>query len=158
MSTERDLVWLPKELAARIKELEGLEALETEIKKYVAETYSSLKIDVESMDEEIVQYRAYMIKARDAFKKAKDEELDAFYGLWEKYDTDLGKVRQYVASAKKELQPLLDELKEVKKAVEGVETWGLERLTKAVKGAADLYGQEKEMFMFLVNNWRKPKD
>lgn len=152
---ERDLVWLPKSLAGKIKEVQDVRAIEAEILKYVEQTKNSLKLDTESMDEEIIQYRAYMIKARNSFEQAKNEELEAFYAIWEKYDQDISKIRVQVTKAKEELKPLLEELKTVKKEIQTVETWGFERLGEAIQKLSSLYGENKEMFMFLVKNYKK---
>lgn len=152
---KKDLVWLPISLANKIKEVNDIKAIEKEILKYAEETKNSLKLDTENMDEEIIQYRAYMIKARNAFEKAKNEELDAFYAIWEKYDEDCSKIRIQVDKAKKELTPLLEELKAVKKEISTIETWGFERLGEAIQKLSSLYGENKEMFMFLVNNYKK---
>lgn len=44
-----------------------------------------------------------MIKARNSFEQAKNEELDAFYAIWDKYEEDCNKIRGQVEKAKKEL-------------------------------------------------------
>jgi len=152
---KKDLVWLPESLVKKVKEVQDVKAIEAEILKYVEQTKNSLKLDTEAMDEQIVVYRAYMIKARNAFEQAKNEELDAFYAIWEKYDTDCSKIRTQVEKAKNELKPLLDELKEVRKEIQSVETWGFERLGEAIQKLSSLYGENREMFMFLVKNYKK---
>lgn len=68
MRGEKELVWLPKELAAKIKDIEGVEGLRKEILSYVDETKRDLRNDIEMMDEDILLYKAYMIQARDKFK------------------------------------------------------------------------------------------
>lgn len=152
---ERDLVWLPKSLANKIKEVEDIKTIEKEILNYVCEIKNSLKLNTESMDEEIIQYRAYMIKARDAFKKAKDEELDAFYSLWETYDKDISKIKTQVNKAKEGLNPLLSELQTIKKEISTIDTWGFDKISESIQKVSSLYGENKEMFMFLVNNYKK---
>lgn len=153
-----DLVWLPLSLCKKVKAATDAKAIEREIVKYVEETKENMRIDIESMDEDIVQYRAYMIKARDAFKKAKDEELAAFYGLWEEYDKDLGKVRQYVTKAKEELKPFLEELQKVKSEINKIDTWGIEKLGDAISKLSSLHGQSKEMVEFLLKNYKKEEN
>lgn len=53
---QEELVWLPKSLVSKIKEVKDIKAIEREILKYVEETKNSLRLDTEAMDEDIIQY------------------------------------------------------------------------------------------------------
>lgn len=154
MEKEKDLVWLPISLAAKVKEADDVKAIEREILSYVESTKNSLQLDIESMDDSIIQYRACMIKAREAFKKAKDEELDAFTSLWETYDKDIKSVHSYVKEAKEVLKPLVLELQSTREEFSKIKTWEFEKLGEAIQKLATLYGTEKEMFTFLVQNFK----
>src|SRR5688572_20798439 len=90
---EKEIVWLPKSLAEKVKQITDGKLLELEILKYAEESKSSLRQDIESIEEDVLQYRAFMVKAKNAFKEAKDEQLDASYALWEKFEDDLKGLR-----------------------------------------------------------------
>lgn len=155
MNNEKDLIWLPKQLAQKIKDVEDVKKLEAEIISYCQEVEQSLKTDVECMDDTIIQFKANLIKAKTEFKKAKDEELDAMYKLWEDYDVELSKTRKQVETAKASLEPLKKELQEVKALIQGFDTWGMKDLFETVKNFTDLWGRNKEVFEFLMKNYQK---
>lgn len=155
MNNEKDLIWLPKQLAQKIKDVEDVKKLEAEIISYCQEVEQSLKTDVECMDDTIIQFKANLIKAKTEFKKAKDEELDAMYKLWEDYDVELSKTRKQVETAKASLEPLKKELQEVKSLIQGFDTWGMKDLFETVKNFTDLWGRNKEVFEFLMKNYQK---
>lgn len=153
---EKDIVWLPKSLAEKVKNVTDDKALEREILSYVEETGKYLRGDVEAMEEQIVVYKAQMIKARNAFKEAKDAELDAMYSLWEKYEEDLSKVKKLVAKGQEILKPLLDDMKQMQSLANSVDQWSINALLETIQKFATLYGEQREVFSFLLENYKKP--
>jgi predicted RNase H-like nuclease (RuvC/YqgF family) len=153
---ERDIVWLPRSLATKVNYVTDAEALNREILNYVEETKKDLRINIESMEEDIILYRAQMIKARDSFKQAKEEQLDANYKLWEEYDVEIGKLRVKVSKFAEELKPLKQELDEIKKQMDSINKWGLEDLIKTIKLLNETnYGETEKILKFLFENYKK---
>ena len=56
---------------------------------------------------------------------------------------------------KEELTPLIQEITELKKLCNSVDTWGISNLVESISKLKNLYGTEKEMFEFLVNNFKE---
>lgn len=75
MSSEREIVWLPKSLAIKVKEVDDVKAIEELILNHVAECKGTLAAEVDNMDDDIIQFRAHMIRAKNAFVEAKDVHL-----------------------------------------------------------------------------------
>lgn len=100
--------------AKQLKELlTDRDAVTREIAHHLEETKSDLKFQSESMDEAIIKYRANMLAFRDSFKKAKDEELEATYSLWEKYDEEIKSLKAKVNESVLALKPLTEILTQV---------------------------------------------
>ena len=115
-----DLVWLPVSLVKKINDLQDTRGVEKEILSYIEETKIDLRIGIESIDEDILLYRAQMIKARDAFKAAKNEELEGLYALWEGFDKERCKLGNMVKEAKNAIAPLRTELVGLRQEIENV--------------------------------------
>lgn len=152
---EKEYVYIPKVIADKIKGVEDITTIENAIKEYVEQNKKELQDYIEGMDEDMLYFRAMMIKARESFKKAKDEELSAYYSLWEKFDEDRIEIRKKVTAIKEELTPLILEITELKKLCQSVDTWGISNLVESVSKLKNLYGTEKQMFEFLVNNFKR---
>jgi len=153
--SEKELLWLPIELAKRVKDVTDSEAINNEILSYVEQTKKELQIGIESIDEDIVLYRAHMIKARNAFKEAKDQEIESMYSLWEEYDKELTKVRGFVNEAKKAIEPIKEEVIELNKEMEKINHYGFANMIETVYKFCQLYGEQREMMEFLIKNFKK---
>lgn len=154
---QKELVWLPASLAKRIKDIQDTKYLENEIVKYTEETKRNFKTEIECIDEDVLQYKAFMIKAKNAFKDAKDEHLNASYELWEKYETDLTKVRQYVNTVNLAIEPLKKELNDVKNLMQEIDKYGIKDLLELIKEVnSHYYGETANMLKFLFDNYKKP--
>lgn len=152
---EKEYVYIPKVIADKIKGVEDITTIENAIKDYVAQNKKELESYIEGMDEDMIYFRGMMIKARESFKKAKDEELSAYESLWTKFDEDRYEIRKKVTAIKEELTPLISEITELKKLCQSVDSWGIDKLASSVEKVTQLYGTEKQMFEFLVNNFKK---
>lgn len=153
----KEIVWLPAGLAKKVKDIQDVKYLEDEIVKYVEQSKRNFKIEIESIDEDILQYRAFMIKAKNAFKEAKDEQLQASYDLWEKYEDDLTKIRDYVSTAKQAVTPLKQELDEIKRLMQEIDKYGIKDLLELIKEInSHYYGETANMLKFLFDNYKKP--
>ena len=100
--------------ASQLKDiLQDRDAVTRELAKHLKDTKESLADHALGMDEAILRYRADMLNFRDSFKKAKDEELDATYSLWEKYEEDVKSLRAKVNESVLALKPLTEALAKV---------------------------------------------
>lgn len=156
LEEEKDLVWLPKSLAAQVKEIESPKQMEALIFKYIDESREDVKLNLETLDDCLITYKAQMINARNKFEEAKNKELEANYAMWEKFEEERPKIQQKVKSLIDELKPLQDELKELKKTLDQVQTYDIERLIKVMKEVnGNFYGETGDILKFLFNNYKK---
>lgn len=109
--------------ASQLKDiLQDRDAVTRELAKHLSDTKETLADTALGMDEAIIRYRADMLSFRDSFKKAKDEELNATYSLWEKYDEEIKVLKTKVNESVLALKPLTEALAQVSE--------GLYRLSK----------------------------
>lgn len=153
-----DLVWLPESLAKKLKEVQDDKLIEDMILEYINETKTYLQTDIKNFEDEVLIYRGSMIKAKQAFKEAKDEQLNAMYALWEKSEKDIEQIRDLVGKAKKELEPLKKELDEIKILMSSIDKFGIQNLLEIIKELnSHYYGETKDIINFLFKNYKREK-
>lgn len=156
MSTEKKHVYVDKALAEKIEHLQSDKQIEATVLEYFNESKRDLKYSLEGLDDDVIQYKALMMKARQSFREAKDEQLQANYDLWEKFDADTKGVSAYVSTIIAQLQPLKQELNEVNRLMQQVHRYDLERLLEIVQRLNGAFqGETGNMLKFLLNNYGK---
>jgi len=153
---EKTHVYLPVSLAKKVKELENSDNF---VLEYIERSKKSMMANLDSMDEEVLMYKANMVKARKEFGAAVEEMLAADYKVWEKFDEDrkstYGMAKQMVES----LQPLKAELESIKKLMDSINTWranDLLELLQAINSNA-VNGETRNMMKFLMENYKQEK-
>jgi len=157
-----DLVWLPVSLVKKIKEVQDNRGIENEIMSYIEETKLDLKQQIESIDEDVLLYRSHMIKTRDAFKKAKNEELESGYQLWEDFEKELPKTKQFIKEAIDTIEPLKTEVNNLRTELDNINKIisyiNLDRMLwflTVLKDCNTLINEDKELLSFIINNYKK---
>ena len=154
-SGKKAYAYIPEELALSIKDLEDSTAYEKEILRYIEDSKLDMRASIEELDEAVILYRAKMIQARDAFKKAKEEELDANYTLWEEYEKDIKSTRQYVEAAKQEVAGLANEVEALNTLLYKFDVNRLNSFLHSLKQLQGFMSQEKDLAALVLNFYRE---
>ena len=150
---EKELIWLPKSLVKKIKDLDDPNNF---IQQYLDDSKREIKASFETFDDEIIGYRANMIKVKSEFKKAADECISANYKVWEDFDKKRDELRIKVAAATEELSPMIQEFEKLTALINKVDGWKIERFLETLeKLKGHLYGEERNIIEFLVKNYKK---
>jgi len=128
--TDKEIVWLPIDLAKKVKDAESTKELDALIIGYLDESRGEVKANLESLDADLLQYRAMMTKAKVAFREAKDEQCTASYELWENFDKELPKVKEKIMRIVRILNPLSKQLKEIDDLMRKINTYQLEKVAE----------------------------
>ena len=112
-NTKKELVWLPEEIAKKVKDVTDVDSINIEIMKYVNYVKLDLKTEIQNIDEDILLFRARMIQARNSFKEATDAELNGLYEIWETFDKDISKVKKQISEVIEVINPLKQEIGEI---------------------------------------------
>lgn len=156
LSEERDLIWLPRSLAGKVKELESPQQMEALILEFIEQSKQDIKISLDSLDESLITYKAQMISARNRFEEAKNKELEANCAMWEKFEDERPRIQEKVKSLISELEPLKKELDGINKSIKNIETYDIERLLKIIKEInSNFYGETANVLQFLMQNYYK---
>lgn len=151
-------MYLPKELAEQIEAVKDHSALEKELLAYVEKTRSEFHQSIESLDEDVLIYRARVQRAREALTEAYGDYTQANYELWENSQADIKKVGDLAKAAVAELAPIKNELEQVNELLKGIHKWGIEDLLKLLNQLGSADRKSQRMLKFLFANYRETRD
>ena len=151
---EREYIYVTKKLAEMVKSVTEPEEYERTIIKYMEEVKGDLRLNIESLDEDVTLFKAFMIEAKKRFKEAKEAQLKESYELQESYEQELGVIRNRVDSFKNELRPLIEDLKEINSLFSQIKTYDISKLCDVIERYSSLSKDNKEMMDFLIKEFR----
>jgi predicted RNase H-like nuclease (RuvC/YqgF family) len=148
-------LYLPESIADKLNAMEedGVNAIMDE---YMEHTKRDLKSTMDSMDDEIIQYKAFMIDARKKFKAAKEAELEANWALWDEFEDQKKSLHNKAQQAADQLKPLTEELTKISSLMNGIDKWGIGGFLEMLKEVKNhLHGEDRNILEFLVKNYKK---
>ena len=147
---EKELVWLPKKLANQVQALENPDNF---VKEYIEESKREIKNNLDNLDDDIIQYKAAMISARQKFKEAKDEVLKANYEVWEKFEDDNKELHRMRDVLLNQLRPIKKEVDEIKESLRSISTYQMKDLLELLEkiGYALQDSQTREVLKTLID-------
>jgi hypothetical protein len=152
-SEEKEIVWLPKKLADKVKALENSDNF---VDDYIEQSRTEIRANLDTFDSEIIEYRANMIKARKAFEIAKDEMIKASYEIWDKFQDDKKSLCSMATELTNGLLPLTNELKKINDMINGLDEYKIKGLVNLVKAFNnECYGENAKILKFLMDNYKK---
>jgi uncharacterized coiled-coil DUF342 family protein len=154
-----ELIWVDEKFAKQYNKLssdeEKYKVFEEYLAKVTEESRNNFKANLGAIEEDVAIYSGLMLKVKQAFGKAKDEALTASYALWEEYDKERPQVEEKVKNLTDTLEPLVKQLDEINKKLACIDTYSADKLLTTIEKFSNLYGQSKEIFEFVVKNFKK---
>jgi hypothetical protein len=150
---ERDLVWLPKDLVDRVKDVQDEKFVEDQILAYIEKSRREIHDQLDCFNDDVLAYRGALAKAKLAFKEAQETHYNETYELWEDFQKKTPATRQFVEKAVAELAPLKTELETINGLLQKVSTYDLERWLTLLEKIAGMDLRSKEMLGFLFENF-----
>jgi hypothetical protein len=149
---------LPKKMAEQVRQMNDNYNLQLEvIKQYFDGEKSFIRTQFSEMDESVLSYRAYLLKIREAFAAAQNENNDKHNAIWEEIGKGVPSLKEKVGAIMKELLPLQNDIQIISKAVDQVSTYKLENMLKIVKEVRNMSAEEVKMFTMLAENFKNPQ-
>lgn len=146
--------YLPKDVAEKMKAVCATDWLSQYILEYIDKTKKDWKSYCDSLDEDLLVYRACMAKARNEWKTAFQESTNAHYQLREETEAERKSLSSNVKILKEEIKPLQCELNEVDKLLKWFDLYKVKDLIEAIKEINWLYGENKKIIEFIMNNYK----
>jgi len=155
---EREFVYVPKSLAKKIKELEDGKVKEDLILEYLDKSRKEVKANLETLEDDVIQYQGIMIKAKQTFEKAKNEQLTASYDLWERFDKEMPKLQKKIETITSQIEPIANQIIELNEALDKIHSYQIKdlvELLKEVSSCLEYDGNTGKILKFLVTNYNK---
>ena len=130
---EKDLVWLPKSVAVKVKQIETVEEADSMIQEYIKTKRQDFTRELENLDDDVLTFKGVCLKHRQELKKVYDEQSDLLDRLWDDCGDMGSKIHRHAKSLAAELAPLTAEVKSLKASIEEV---------KKLIGQVDFYPQQ----------------
>ena len=159
----QELIWVDKDFAEKHKVLLKdktkrdlqVKVFDDYLEKIKESSKSEFKTNFENLKEDVAIYTGLMLKVKQAFEKAKDEQLSASYTLWEKFEKEMPFAKEKIATIISELNPLQEKLKQISDLIAKINTWNIDKLSESIRNLSEVHGKNKEMVEFLVNNFKQ---
>ena len=96
-----------------------------------------------------------MLKVKQAFEKAKNEQLTASYALWENFEKEMPSIHDNIENIVRVLDPLETRLNTINEKLGKIQSYNVDKLLETISKFDNLYGRSKEMFEFVVKNFNQ---
>ena len=158
---DKELIWVEKEFAEKYiileseknKNEERIKALDEYIEKIKDASKQDFKANLESLEEDVAIYTGLMLKVKQAFGKAKEEQLNASYELWENFDKELPRINEKINKILEQIKPLEEKINTINTISEKIRTWNIDRLSESLIKISNLYNQDDKLIKFLLENY-----
>ncbi len=146
---EKDLVWLPIELAKKVKGMNDAITIQQEINTYIEQFKQGLRQEIKGLDDDILQFKAGMVNAKISFKQVQEEELEALITIWEQAEPEISKLKSQIKQVYSELDGVLKEINRLDSALNSLNIYKLDHLTE-VLNKFQKFREDKELFDFVM--------
>ena len=159
----KELIWVDKEFAEKFKQAETEQAKTGEkikvFDEYLQSVQESARQEFEAnldiLEEDAAIFSGLMLKVKQAFGKAKDEQLDASYKLWEKFENELPNIEEKIKQITDLVQPVEEKINTLNNLLSKIQTFNIENFVEAVGKISGMFGKDAKMIKFLVNNFKE---
>lgn len=152
------MIWIDEELAGKLEIINDVAKVNNEdLDKVIKRLSDETNTMSECLDENVLRFKLHAKQVRDNYKKVVDEELDQTYRLWEECEEKRDEVDKKVKATLPVIKSIGEELGKCNKAIENVNTYGIDKLINLVERFKDIPDDEKEMLAMLLNykNYRR---
>ena len=117
---EKALVWLPKSVADKVKQIETVEEADRLIQEYIQLKRENFKHELDNLDDDVLAFKGACLKHRTELKKVYHEQSDLLDKLWEDCGDMGSKIHRHAVALAAELAPLTAEVKNLKASIDEV--------------------------------------
>lgn len=140
---EKRHVYVSTQLADKIEHAQSEEARLEEVTEYIASIRRSEFINFESLDDDILQLKAYALKSKKLFKDTKEELFKEGYSLWEEYDKEVRVLENKFKEIGELLNPLQNQVQELQEDLNGLQTYTATRTIEDLEKLTSLLGNKE---------------
>ena len=153
--TERELVWVPKDLLREVQVFIDVGYTEEQIKKLRQRFRDDIETYDELMDSDLVEFRAHAVKVRNSYSKVVDEEIDATYQLWESLAEKRTEAQKKLEETREITRSIKSDVDELKSEIKNLSLYDLEKLLSVIEQVKYMNESDKQLLIDVFNVRRK---
>jgi len=157
---EKELIWVSKDLADEYKALDSEQLQELMVRNIISAKKIDIEDELNGLDETVLRFKAACLIHKNALQKVYHEQANQLYALWEDMGDIESKIKKHATeiadkakAASCQIEVMSGNVSNLKKAVDGLAIYNLDRLTDLVEKVAHMDKATKEIFTFLVKNY-----
>jgi len=158
----KELVWVDEKLAIEYKKLNDDKSRKKMFNDYIETIRESsrneFKANMDNLEEDVIIYKGLMLNVKQAFQLAKNEQLNASYEMWEKFEKEMPNIKEKTQKIIDVLYPLVQKLTEVNTLMSKVQIYNFEKMLETVDRFNQMSDDSKEMVKFLFNNYKEKNE
>jgi predicted nucleic acid-binding Zn-ribbon protein len=147
----QELIWVTKEQAKIFNELGSDINKKTLIDELISRRKVDIQSSIESLDDDLLRLKAFALTYKTELKKVYDEQDKALQDLWESSDAKIHELKGKIQQLKPELQNVKNQIDEVNKFMNGVSTYGIDKLIEMVHKINNMSEADKKLITDLIN-------
>jgi hypothetical protein len=159
---DKELIWVPKEVADTYNKVTSDATQREQQQKIIDDYIQSLsekskkeyQENLSALDEEAAIFTGLNLRIKQSFEAALDAAKKANYDVWERFDSERTNISKKVSDMITFLKPLKGELSEISSILNKINTYSFDRLVETLLKVSNLQGENKEMFDFLIKNYK----
>ena len=158
MPEEKDLVWLPRSIADKVKQVDTVEEADRLIQEYIQLKRNNFKHELENLDDDVLLFKSVCLKHRNELKKVYDEQSYLLDKLWEDCGDMGSKIHRHAKTLAEKLKPITAEVNslktsihEVKMLLDTVNFYPPNTLIQVTESVARMDASTKELLRDLLN-------
>ena len=153
MSNEKQIVWLPMELAEKVKAVTSEEGIDKIVMDHIEKTKSGMTEDIDCLEEDVLRYKALLVGIRTKLKEAYKTHATELEKVWDNHAENLGVMEKKV----KQLVKTLDaKLREIEGQCRKVSSWEIDNFVESIRKLDEaLKGSSGDMLKFVVENFKR---
>lgn len=115
-----------------------------------------IKNELSTLDDNILQYRAMLLKTREAVLAAQKEHSDKLNEMWDEIAQGIPSFKSKVERIVSELKPISESITQINATIKNQSTYQIESLQKVVESFSRMSETDKQLFNVLLNHVTKP--
>jgi methyl-accepting chemotaxis protein len=144
---EKELVWLPKELAQQFESATNPDLAEQIILHHIELMKRDIQISIESLDDDILRFKTKGLEYRSALNAAWSAEYEKLQQLFNDQQAKINEIREQIKTQAKAIEPLTQEAQRLTEKLASIPTYRIEETAKAVEHLLSVMAQvDEKMF------------
>lgn len=149
MAQDKELIWVTKDQAEFFKSLEDDFKKADFIQSLIEKTKKQMQNDIENLDEELLEFKSFVIRYSRAFKEAYDAQAINVEKLWEVSTEPVDNIRKQLNLIKSDIKETSKQVEELTSAIGNINTYKIERMIELLNQFKSMSSSDKDIMKVL---------